>query len=246
MIKPSLLSFFALSIAVAATPAAAQRKVQCWTDKDGQRMCGDRVPPEYADKEREVINKHGYVVEKKGGIKSQEEIEAEKRRIREAEEAQKRAEYDRALIQTYRSVKDLEVMRDDRLASLDSRIRITEKNLADNEKVLADLKEREESLKAQNKPVDAKLASQIKQYKRSLKDNKKALATFNNERTQTLTKFNEDIVRFAELKGLPPPTLPAAPEATPVSTAAPGVAPAAPAPSPSATPAPAAPPAEAN
>ena len=38
-------------IAMAAGSVWAQapaKKIQCWTDKSGQRMCGDNVPPEYA------------------------------------------------------------------------------------------------------------------------------------------------------------------------------------------------------
>jgi len=218
MRNPPLLTLLALASALSAAPAFAA-KVQCWTDDKGQRMCGDRVPPEYADKERKVINQKGYVVETTKPVKTPEEIEAEKQKVKEAEEARKRAEYDRDLLQTYRSVKDLETMRDDRLSSLDSRIRITEKNLADNEKVLEELKGREENLKKQNKPVEEKLTNQIKQYKRSLRDNKKALAAFNREREQTRTKFDDDIARFSALKGLPPPA-PAA-EAKPVPVAAP-------------------------
>ena len=135
----------ALMLALCAAPAVAQkqgRKVQCWTDDKGQRMCGDRVPPEYADKERKVINQKGYVVETKKGARTPEEIAEDERKNKEAEDAKKRAEYDRALQQTYRNVKDIEMMRDERLASLDSRIRITETNLTDTEKVLEDLKGR--------------------------------------------------------------------------------------------------------
>jgi predicted nucleic acid-binding Zn-ribbon protein len=190
-----------------AAPAMAQKKIECWTDDKGQRMCGDRVPPEYADKERKVMNERGIVVETKRRAKTPEEIAGEERKAKEAEEAKKRAEYDRALLENFRSTKDLEAMRDDRLSLLDSRIASSQKSLADNENSLKGLQERAEALQKEGKPVNERLEKQIKQFTRAVKDNQKALERYQREREEIRAKFDSDIARFNELR---PPAAPAA------------------------------------
>lgn len=192
-----------------AAPAAAQKKVQCWTDDKGQRMCGDHVPPEYADKERKVMNERGIVIETKRGAKTPEEIAEEQRKAQEAEEAKRRAEYDRALLENFRSTKDIAAMRDDRLNLLDSRIASSQKSLADNENSLKGLQERADALQKEGKPANERVANQIKQFTRAVKDNQKALERYQREREEIRAKFDSDIARFNELR--PPPAPAAAP-----------------------------------
>ena len=192
-----------------ARPAAAQQKksIQCWTDDKGQRMCGDHVPPEYAGKERKVMDGRGVVVETRKASMTSDEIAEEARKKTEAEEARKRAAYDRALIENFRSTKDLEGMRDERLSLLDSRIASSTQSLADNQNSLGDLLERAETLKKEEKPANVRLERQIKQFTRAVKDNQKALANYQREREEIQTKFDSDIARFNKLR--PPSSAPA-------------------------------------
>ena len=208
---------FLLTAILMATPAAAEdkKKFQCWTDNKGQRMCGDRVPPEYAGQKREVI-KDGRVVEIKKGAKTPEEIAAEERKVRETEEAKKREAYDRSLLESYRNAKDIEVMRDERLGMLDSRLKASEKSVAENEKTLVDLRARaaEAEKKAaateakDAKPMDPKLAKQIRQHEKALNDSQKSVERLTKEREQTQKKFELDMQRYNELR--PPAPKPAA------------------------------------
>lgn len=224
----ALLTGLALTAPVLAQQQG-NKTFQCWTDDKGQRVCGDRVPPEAAARDREVI-RDGRVVETKK-IKTPEELAEEQRKKREAEEAQRRADYDRALLETYRSAKDIEAMRDERLLLIDGRITSTEKNAAGTDKSLEDLRARAAALEAQGKKVDARLANQIKEYEKSQKQNRRALERYRAERNDVETKFNKDLARYYELRGGPPPapaTAPSAPasEAGPAVPAAPAEAPA--------------------
>ena len=189
---------------LAALPSLAQepkkKGIQCWTDDKGQRMCGDRVPPEYAGKERKLMNERGVVVETRKAGKTPAEIAEEARKVTQAEEARKQAEYDRALIETFRSTKDLEGMRDERLSLLDGRIASSTKSLADNENSLKDLLERADALKKEEKPVNDRVEKQIKQFTRAVKDNQKALEIYQRERAAIQTKFDSDIARFNQLR----------------------------------------------
>jgi hypothetical protein len=213
-----------LAVIVAATvawvvPASAEpKKIQCWTDKDGHRMCGDRVPPEYAGQKRDVIQ-GGRVVQSTKAAKTAEEIAAEKKAKEAAEAAQKQAAYDRDLLETYRSAKDMEQMRDERIALIDSRITSAQKNSESTDKSLADLRARAETLTKNGKPIDDRLAKQIKDYEKSQKQNTRAMERYKIERDNVETKFNSDIARYNQLKGLPPPK-PATPATVPPATAA--------------------------
>lgn len=221
--------FFTLAWAV---PATAQKKIQCWTDKNGARMCGDRVPPEYAGQKRDVI-KDGRVVESVKAARTPAEIAADKKAKQDAEDARRRADYDRALLETYRSAKDIESMRDERIIMLDGRIASIEKNQANTDKQLVDLKARAERLTAEGKPIDDRLAKQIKQFERDQKINHKSLDRNRTERKEIEKKFNSDLERYLELRGLPKPApVTAGPAATPTPPAAakPAAEPAKPAP----------------
>lgn len=201
LITPCIVLAALLAMPALAAPA---KKIQCWNDKNGNRMCGDRIPPEYAGEEREVIQ-DGRVVETKRGAKTPEEIAEEERLKMEAEEAQRRAQYDRSLLESFRNVKDIENMRDERLVMLDTRIRSAEKSAIENQKTLQDLRSRQKPPKpdeagGEAKPADAKLAKQIRQYERALEANEKSLARLTAEREQTEKKFDSDAKRYLELR----------------------------------------------
>ena len=101
MIKPKL--FFALIAGLTLSfPAAA--KLYKWVDDNGVTHYGETIPPEYADKDREELNKYGRV------IKSEEVMTPERRREKEQEEEKQREaekaaleqqRHDRTLINTY-------------------------------------------------------------------------------------------------------------------------------------------------
>ena len=198
----------AVLAAVASLSAAAQapskQTFQCWTDKSGQRMCGDRVPPEYAGQKRDTI-KDGRVIGTTNAAKTPEEIAEEERKKQAAVAAAKQAEYDRALLETYRSAKDIESMRDERLALIDSRIAALEKNSGDTDKGLEGLRARADGLTKEGKKVDARLANQIKEFEKAQKQNHRALERNRKERESVQQHFDSDLVRYSELRGLPLP-----------------------------------------
>lgn len=208
----------ALLLPIAAS--AAGKNIQCWTDDKGHRSCGDYVPPQYAKKEVQILNERGLVVEKKAREKTAAEIEEDDRKakeaINEAQNARKRAAYDRFLIDTYSSVQELEKARDIRVQTLDARIRLAEKAVADNQKTLEDLRGRAAKppvVGANPKAVEAiakaneRLKKQIETFEKTLADNTLATTTMQQEREQTLKKFAEDIQRWQELKAPAPAAL---------------------------------------
>ena len=209
-----------LSVAGAAVAAPPAGKIQCWTDKSGQRMCGDRVPPEYAGERRDIM-KGGRVVESVSATKTPEEIAAEKREKDKQEAQEKQMAYDRALLESYRNTNDIVMMRDERLALIDSRIQSAQKNSDDTDKSLAGLRARADQLVQEGKPADEKLNKQIKQFEKSQQQSKAALQRYQTERESVQTKFDKDLARYTELRGAAPPEKKPAQAATPATPATP-------------------------
>lgn len=192
-----------LSLYLACLPAVA-KPIVCWTDDKGQRACGDRVPPEYARKERQVFNERGMVVDTKPREKTPEEIADAERKAQQEREAKRAAEaqaaYDRFLRQTYTSVAEIETARDSRLAALDARLQLAEKALSDSEAALTDLRSRSEE-----DAEDAdKLARQIRAFEASRDSNGNAVASLRKEREELAASYRRDIARYRELTGSAP------------------------------------------
>lgn len=193
-----------------ASQAQGKKKIQCWTDERGHRSCGDRVPPQYAKTEREIINERGVVVGTKSRQKTAEEIAEEERKAQAEAEAQKQAQakvaYDRFLIDSYSSIKDLETARDLRLQMTDGRIQLAEKALADSQKTLKDLKDQVAAATAAKKEPDKKLLGQVRKFEKAVAENSESVTQLQRDREQTQIKFAQDIQRFRELKQLPAPS----------------------------------------
>lgn len=210
-----------LVAALSALPAAAQtdkkggKKIQCWTDKNGARMCGDRVPPEYAGEKRDVVQQ-GRVVDTIDASKTADEREAEKRRLAAEEAKKKQAQYDRALLEMYRNQEDITAMRDERISLVDSRLQAAQKNAADTDKSLAGLRARADAAAKKDEPEDPKLAKQIRQFEKAQQQNAAGLDRLNKERESLRVKFERDYLRYAELRGLPA-TPPPPPKEAPIA-----------------------------
>jgi hypothetical protein len=190
---------------LAAMPAlGASKGIKCWTDESGQRACGDSIPPRYAGQGHEVINEQGILVEKTPRDPTPaEREEQEQARLRQAEldkVAQRQHAYDRYLLESYTSAKELEKQRDARIEALDTRIDLVKKAIEASQAQLDSLVARKQALQKENKPIDKKLEGQIQEYRRAIIDNPKALAALTTERDRVLTQFDSDIARFRELR----------------------------------------------
>src|SRR4030066_836989 len=109
-------------------------------DDKGTTHYGETIPPEYANKDRTELNKAGRVVDKK------EVLTPEERRAKELEDARKREDEeaaveqkrrDKALLNTYSSVKEIDLARtrnlqqvEARLNSINSQLKMAGDNLA--------------------------------------------------------------------------------------------------------------------
>ena len=192
----------ALPVAFADTPASSDpgKLVQCWTDDSGHRVCGDRVPPTDARRERELYDRRGVVKRVVPAQKSAEQIAAEEQARRENSVAAAR---DRFLLQTYRSPEEIERTRDDRLSALDGRLLLAQKNLTDSNAALEDLRKR--AAAPEEGQSASALRDQIAAFERARSDNQSAIESIKAERAKTVTDFEQQATRFRELRALAAP-----------------------------------------
>jgi hypothetical protein len=195
--------------ALAAGGGSKSNRVQCWTDKLGQRACGDSIPPEYVHQQRQVFDEQGRVRQIKPREKTAVEIAAEEAAAREAEaaalRAQKQRDYDRFLLSTYNSDKDIERARDERIAMLDGRGKLTEKTIEDNEKAIAQQQRRIDNASKGDKKPGVALTKKLAELQQTLAENKAALANIATEKQQIGDKYNADLARYRELNQQPAP-----------------------------------------
>jgi hypothetical protein len=209
----SVIQVVQLAIAVAALTvatanAAEKPKTYRWVDHEGVVHFGDRVPPEFAGNELNLLNEQGIVVARVAGQKTPEEV-AEEERIKAAREEENRLREeslmrDRVLLSTYLSVEEIEELRDRRLELVEGQMRVTQIYLDNLREKLLKLEKEAQRFSPYNKepdakPIDEKLARELSDTLDSIALYEKNLEKSAGEQAQLTAKFDADITRFKEL-----------------------------------------------
>ena len=194
-----------LLLVAAGAPAA--EKVYKWVDEDGVVHYGHALPPTAAGREHQILNEQGVAVEDVAAAKTAEQI-AEEARLAEA--ARQAAERDQVLLDTYLSVDEIESLRDRRVELLEAQNRITEKYMQDLETKLDGLQAEAARIQAGDPSAGAspeipdQLAAEIAHAERGLGAYRREIDARRAEQERITARFDADIARFRELKGLPP------------------------------------------
>jgi len=205
--RVTLLAILAFGLCGGAAVADTPQKLYRWVDDDGVVHYGDSVPPEYAEAEKQVLNKTGVTVDVMHGKKTPEEL-AEERRLEEqrrARELQRRA--DQALLATYLSVDEIELHRDRRVELFQAQARVTELYLRNLQKRLSLLEEEAAKYQPYSSDPDAPLiepdlVSELNETRETIERHEANLERFREDEQQIVARFSDDIDRFRELKGL--------------------------------------------
>ena len=213
-LKPAALAvLFLLPLAA----GGQQRSSYTWVDDEGVRHYGDKIPAEYADKDKGVVNEHGVIVGHIEGKKTEEELEADRKEaeLEMQKELQQRA--DRALLATYQNVDEIEMHRDRRVELFQAQSRVTELYLRNLDRRLKQLKN--ESMRFRpyssdpNAPmVEPKLVREIEETQSTISRHQQNLEKYRQEEAEIIQRFNGDIHRFKNLKGISVSAAQAVPE----------------------------------
>jgi hypothetical protein len=198
-----------LSGAAMAQADSKQKKLYRWVDKHGQVHYGDSVPAEYAEQDRDVLNKQGVKVGREEGTVTPEEAAAKAAEEKAARDEQKRKLRDRVLLQTYQSVQELEVLRDARLDLVDAQLTIQEQSLSNLRAQRAQI----ERLAARYAPINAKpdaaplpeeVEADLARSSSDIQTQEANLVRRREERESIRQTFEADIKRYQELRAIAP------------------------------------------
>jgi hypothetical protein len=203
----------ALVLALLAGGADAQsgsgKKLYRWVDKNGQVHYGDSVPPEYADQDRDVLNREGVAVGRQQGAITPEEARAMAEAERVAKEIQKQKLRDRVLLQTYQSAEEIEVLRDRRLELVDAQLKIQEQALANLRATRALFEKLSArylpiSKEADALPIPEGLAQDLRRSESDIVTQLDNIKKKHQEREVISANFEADIKRFKQLREIAP------------------------------------------
>lgn len=214
-------------IALGAPAGNAHGKIVCWKDAAGKVVgCGDKVPAEYLSNATKELDKHGNV--RKTGESTQESAERKARdqAQRQAQEEEKKRlaaqkRQDEALLNTFTTVKEIDLKRDRELRTLDNFI--TQQNAAlkvSNER-LGEVRKRVETFTKSNRPVPPVVRDDLTGAERDKARVEAEIADNQKKKADITVKYAEYRARFVELKGgAPAPATPS--PAAPVKPASSG------------------------
>ncbi len=205
-----LLVVAALALPSIGSAQSQTRPLYRYTDENGVTQYGDKIPPQYANRDRDVLNRHGVPVGFEEGEVTEEEraVIEEREALAEAERKAKAdvARADRMLLETYLSVGDIEELRNRRLELLESQIKLTEVYLGNLRKKLVALQAEAANFKPYTTQPDApqipeNLALDLSRTTASIALYEETLARTRSDQEALRDSFDKDIARFRELKG---------------------------------------------
>ncbi|MGE0030587.1 MAG: DUF4124 domain-containing protein [Steroidobacteraceae bacterium] len=202
----------ALLLALLASAADAQtdkKKLYRWVDKNGQVHYGDSVPPEYAEQDRDILNRQGVPVGREEGLITPEEAAAIAAAEKAERDEKKRRLRDRVLLQTYQSVQELEVLRDTRLELVDAQLTIQEQSLANLRAQRAQIERMAARYapinnKADALPLPEELALDLERSANDIDTQQANLVKRREDRESIRLNFEADIARYKELRAIGP------------------------------------------
>lgn len=206
MNNKKFIAGFTLIMCILLMNIPVQARMKCWTNNEGVRECGDKVPPEFAQKGHQEINKGGIITKEKERAKTPEELEEEQRlakleQERLAAEAEQK-EQDAVLLKTFTSVGDIERIRDERISAIESTIKLTgvriKKIQGSVDKLIETAAVAERSGKA---PPEA-LLKDIESLRRQITNNNKFIEDKRAEQEVIRESHALDIARYKKLKGI--------------------------------------------
>jgi Domain of unknown function (DUF4124) len=207
LLLPAVL--LVLAAGAAGAQADKQKKLYRWVDKNGQVHYGDSVPAEYAEQDRDVLNKQGVKVGREEGTVTPEEAAAKAAADKVAREEQKRKLRDRVLLQTYQSVRELEILRDNRLELVDAQLTIQEQSLSNLRAQRAQIERIAARYAPANRepgaqPLPDELAVDLERSSTDIVTQEGNLEKRRQERENIRQTFEADIKRYQELRTIAP------------------------------------------
>jgi hypothetical protein len=173
-----------------------------WVDENGVTHYGDTVPAQYSQREQQVLNSEGLVVDKRVAEMSPKEAAAHAAKLKAESQ---RKQHDLFLVTTYPSVKEIENVRDARLDQINAQVQAAEAYIGTLTTRIDGLKQRSlmfapYSTKPGARRMPDDLAEEMVRAMSELRTQNFALTAKRNELSNVKNSFDADIKRFRELR----------------------------------------------
>jgi hypothetical protein len=203
----------ALVAAVALAPGAgaqnrggqAEKRVYCWDDASGKRVCGDALPPEAADRARtEISARTGMRTAAVARAPTAEERaaaardQAEAARLAAEEAAQRRREL--AMVESYADEGELRRAYRHRIELMEGAARTSRMSVDNLRQSLLGLLRRAGETELAGRPVPADMTARIRQQHALLRQQSAVLESQLRERALLEAELDEALARYRELK----------------------------------------------
>jgi len=197
-----LIALAGLSPAVRAATDNSKMLTYRWVDEQGVVHYGDSIPPQYAQKEGEVLNSRGVQIRRLEAQKTPEQLAAD---ARVQQDTIRRKQHDSFLLTTYTSVKDIEALRDLRLEQLRGQRAAAEQYVETLHSRLSALQSRAKLFKPYNDRPEARrmpddLAEDLVRTLNEWRAQSDVLAAKGQEESALRAQFETDIERYRELR----------------------------------------------
>jgi len=204
MSQVSPLAIFLACSMFSLSCSAGPERIYKWVDIKGETHYGHTIPPEYADRDRYEIDKTGRIVKKTDILNADERVanraaEAKQQELKDHE--RDRALRDKALLNTYSNVKEIDLARARNLQQVDARAQVAAKQLATATESLEGLRTREANFTQSGKPVPTYLREDINDAQLNLDKMNKEYAKLSAEKSALEARYDEDKARYKLLTG---------------------------------------------
>ncbi len=193
-----------VALVAMASPEAMAAKIKCWTNHEGVRECGNIVPPEFAQKGHEELNKRGLTVKTKNRALTAEEIEAQREEQERLEEQRRldeeQAKRDRILLATYATEYDMRLAHKGKVAAIDSRIAHAKHLVKKLQENLVELIQDAANQERSGKDVSDQTLSQISGVKKQIAEQNSFIEEREQEKSQINARFEDELAHFRRLK----------------------------------------------
>ena len=179
-------------------------KMYKWVDDKGTTHYGETIPPEYANKDRQMLNKSGVIIKTQDVLTPEEQRAAEVAKSKSDTEAQTVRDmrrYDKSLVNTYSSVEEIELSRQRNIQQVNARIDSVHSQLKLANTTLEALKKDADNRIKAGKTVPPSLRDDINEAQAQLKRMQQDLDKYTAEKISVNARFDSDKARYKELTG---------------------------------------------
>lgn len=197
------IRFPLLLILLASFPAVAG-KLYSWVDEHGKTHYGNTVPPQYAQQGNTELDKKGAVIKKTDAALTPEQRKAKEEELaQQKEEDKKKLEQkrrDKALLNTYTTEKEIDLVRDRNLQQGELQLQSMELRAKQVQPRLDQARKRAQGLAAKKKSLPPDLQQEIEEAEKELQRMQEMIKQRRMEMDAIRARFEDDKKRFRELR----------------------------------------------